>query len=112
MIRTFQVYVFLALYLAVFVVSLVSFVDAGRRPAAAFPAAGKRTKQFWATLLGVAVAIAFVAIPAPIGVGALSFLALGSAVAAMVYQYDVKPALGPRNRGPRGPRGPQSGGGW
>ncbi|WP_372593818.1 DUF2516 family protein [Actinotalea sp.] len=109
MIRTLQVYIFLALYLAVFVMSLVAFLDAVRRPAAAFPAAGKRTKQFWTTLLGVALAVAFVAIPAPIGLGLLSFLALGSAVAALVYQYDVKPALGPMRRGPRGP---QSGGGW
>lgn len=109
MISALQVYIYLALFLAIFGVSVVALVDAARRPAPAFTNAGKRTKAFWTALLGAAAAVAFVAIPRPLGIGALSFLALGSAVAALVYLYDVKPALGPSRRGPRGPR---SGGGW
>ena len=109
MIRSLQVYIYLALFLAIFVTSLVALLDAARRPAPAFTSAGKRTKTFWTALLGGATAVAFVAIPSPVGIGALSFLALGSAVAALVYLYDVKPALGPSRRGPQGPR---SGGGW
>jgi len=111
-IRDLQILINLVLFLAVFGASVVALVDAMRRPTTAFPAAGKRTKQFWTTILGVATAVAFVAIPYPLGLGLLSFLALGSAVAALVYLYDVKPALGPARRGPRGPRGPGSGSGW
>jgi len=108
-IRSFQVLIYLALFVAIFAMSVVALVDAARRPVQAFVNAGKRTKGFWTALLGAATAVAFVAIPAPLGIGALSFLALGSAVAALVYLYDVKPALGPSGRGPRAPR---SGGGW
>ena len=109
MIRLLQVYIYLALFVAIFGASVVALVDAARRPAPAFVNAGKRTKGFWTALLGVATAVAFIAIPYPVGMGALSFLALGSAVAALVYHYDVKPALGPSRGGPRGPR---TGGGW
>ena len=62
---------------------------------------------------GVAVAVAFMAIPYPIGFGYLSFLALISAVAAIVYLTDVRPAVAPYSRrcGPRGPGG-SSRGSW
>lgn len=110
MIRTLQVLVYFALYAAVFVITVYALVDALRRPARAFASGGKRTKQFWATLLGVATAVAFVAIPPPVGFGFLGFLALGSAVAAGVYLADVRPAIKPysggsgpgRSGGPRG----------
>lgn len=110
MIRTLQALVYLALYAAVFVVTVYALVDALRRPAQAFVSGGKRTKQFWTVLLGVATAVAFVAIPPPIGIGLLSFLALGSAVAAGVYLADVRPAIRPYSGGsgrgrPGGPRG-------
>lgn len=104
-----QTLVFLALYTGVFVACVVALADLVRRPTAAFPAAGKRTKGFWGAVLGVATAVAFVAIPWPLGIGQLGFLALGSAVAAIVYIVDVKPALGPHRRGPQGPSRP---GGW
>jgi len=108
-IRTVQVYLFLALYLLVLGLSVAALVDVVRRPAAAFPRAGKRTKSFWLAVVGVATAVAFVAIPPPIGIGALSSLAIVSAVAAIVYLVDVKPALGPRSGG-RGGRPPGTGG--
>ena len=110
MIVTAQILIFLTLYLIVFVLCIVALVDLLRRRAPAFPAAGKRTKAFWGAVLGVATAVAFVALPYPLGIGELQFLALGSAVAATVYLVDVKPALGPHRRG--GGRGPASRGGW
>jgi uncharacterized membrane protein YeiB len=105
-----QTLVYLALYVAVFVLSVYALVDAARRPARAFAVAGKRTKQFWTLLLGVATAVAFVALPWPLGIGALSFLALGSAVAAGVYLADVRPAVKPYSGGPGRSGGPY--GGW
>lgn len=114
MIRTLQALIYFALYAAVFVVTVYALVDALRRPARAFTSGGKRTKQFWATLLGVATAVAFVAVPWPLGFGMLSFLALGSAVAAGVYLADVRPAIKPYSGG-SGPGAGRSGGpygGW
>ncbi len=108
MIVWLQSIVFLLLYAGVFVACVVALVDALRHAPGAYPAAGKRTKGFWTALLGVATAVAFVAIPV-IGIGQLGFLALGSAVAAIVYFVDVRPALGAVGRRPRGPR---STGGW
>jgi hypothetical protein len=122
-----QSFVFFALYFAVFVLSVWALIDLLTRPAGAFVSGGKRTKNFWLALTGAGTAIAFVAIPPPpplfgflaylgIGLGALSFLALGSAVAAIVYLVDVRPAIRPYS-GPRGGRGgrggnPPSRGGW
>lgn len=102
-----QAIVFLLLYLLVFVLCVVALIDLLRRPAPAFVNAGKRTKGFWGAILGVATAVAFVALPpfdAPLG-----FLVLIAAVAASVYLVDVRPAVAPYSgRGGRGPRG----GGW
>ncbi|NMM30256.1 MAG: DUF2516 family protein [Cellulomonas sp.] len=113
MIGTAQTLLYLAFYVAIFALSVWALVDLVRRPPAAFTSAGKRTKSWWAAVLGVGVAVAFMAIPYPIGFGYLSFLALLSAVAAIVYLTDVRPAVAPysRRRGPRGPGG-ASRGGW
>lgn len=100
--------VFLALNLFVFVLCVVALVDLLRRPAGAFPAAGKRTKTFWGAILGVATAVAFVALP-PLNFGQLGILVLLGAVGAIVYLVDVRPALGPHRRGPQGPTRPS---GW
>ena len=97
-----QTIVFLLLYLGVFVTSVVALVDAARRPTGAFPCrrqadqgvldAGPRARH----RRGVR------GDPGPWGSASCSFLALGSAVAAIVYWVDVRPALGsgPRRRGP------------
>ncbi|PVU82545.1 DUF2516 domain-containing protein [Cellulomonas sp. WB94] len=113
MIGTAQTLLYLAFYVAIFALSVWALVDLVRRPPGAFTSAGKRTKNWWMAVLGVAVAVAFMAIPFPIGFGYLSFLALLSAVAAIVYLTDVRPAVAPysRRRGPRGPGG-SSRGGW
>ncbi|MBO9555271.1 DUF2516 family protein [Cellulomonas sp.] len=110
-IAAIQLVLFTLFYLAIFVLCVWSLVDLLRRPASAFPAAGKRTKNFWGLILGVAVVIAFIALPP---LGALRFLSLLSAVAAIVYLVDVKPAVTPysKRRG-GGSRGPwDSGRGW
>lgn len=102
-----QLLVFTLLYLAVFVLSVVALVDVLRRQPAAFLAAGKRTKNFWLAVTGVATAVSFVTLP-PLSAN-LGFLVLIAAVGAIVYLVDVKPALGPLRR--RG-SGPQRPGGW
>lgn len=114
MIAFVQTYVFLALFLLVFAAAAIALVDALMRPTRAFAVAGKRTKTFWVAVLAVAAAVAFVAIPYPLGIGALSFLALGSAVAAIIYLTDVRPAIAPysgRRGGGSGGAGGR-GGGW
>jgi hypothetical protein len=65
-------------------------IDAIRRPANAFVAAGKQTKQLWLILLGVATAIGFVSV---VVLGALNFFNLLAVVVAAVYVVDVRPAL-------------------
>lgn len=105
MIRNVQLLVFGLLYILVFVFSVFALVDAARRPAQAFVAAGKRTKGFWVAITAVCTAVSFVAMPplwAPVG-----FLVLIAAVGAIVYLVDVRPALGsgPRRQNPRS-------GGW
>lgn len=111
MIGTLQALVYFLLYAVVFALSGYALIDAARRPASAFTSAGKRTKQFWVWLLVAATAVAFVALPWPLGGGYLSFLALGSAVAAGVYLADVRPAVRPYSGGSGGSRGGRPGGG-
>lgn len=119
MIATVQVVVLLALYLAVLVMCVIALADAARRPASAFTTSGKRTKGFWLVVLGIATAVAFVAVPYPVGIGGMGFFIAGiAAAAAGVYLADVRPAIDPYSgrgrggRGGRGPRRPGSGGGW
>lgn len=112
-----QYLVYMILYVIVFALSVWALVDLLTRPARAFISAGKRTKGFWGAMLAAAVAVSFVALPYPLGIGRLGFLALAAAVAAIVYLVDVKPALqhysGRGGRGSRGSgRGPSSRGGW
>ena len=112
MFATAQVLIFLVLFLLVFVLCVVALIDAVRRPAQAYTAAGKRTKGFWAGILGVATAVAFVAIPWPVGIGELQFLAVAAAIGAAVYLADVRPALMPYSGGGRRRPGGRPGGGW
>jgi hypothetical protein len=74
------------------------FIDALTRPAAAFVAAGKLTKQIWLAILCVALLLCLV--------GAVSVLGLFGAVVAVagiVYLVDVRPAV--REMRPGGPWG-------
>lgn len=108
-----QVLLFLLFTLVILVLAVWALVDALRRPASAYVAAGKQTKQIWSIILGIATAVAFFSVPPPLGLGAFpTFLALLSAVAAIVYLVDVRPAVAPhsRRRGSGGGQGPTRGG--
>jgi hypothetical protein len=89
----------LVILLVTSAVKLFALVDAATRPAHAFAAAGKQTKQFWLVLLAAAVFASF-----------LGFLMLIGLVAALVYLADVRPAIKDVPRGGSsqrmGPYGP------
>ncbi len=79
-----------------------ALIDAFRHRPDAFVAAGKRTKNFWLLVLGVALLVGFVS-------NALSMLGIIAFVAAAVYLADVRPALNQvsgRGGGRQGPYGP------
>lgn len=99
--------------LALFIVEVFAFLDAARRPSAAYVSAGKRTKTFWAALTGVAALLGFVGLYPPLGGAYLGMAALFVVVPAIIYLTDVRPAVG-GYRGPRGGSGPRrpNSGGW
>lgn len=99
-----QGWVLLGLQLLVLVLCIVALVDAARRPAGAFTAAGKLTKNAWLAILAVAAALAFVSL----GSTGLLLLAILAAVASLVYLFDVKPAVTPYS----GRGGRPGTGGW
>ncbi|MEU6443062.1 MULTISPECIES: DUF2516 family protein [unclassified Streptomyces] len=88
-----------------------AFFDSLFRREDAFRAADKKTKPFWAIILGLALAVALI-------FGFMSFLPIIGLIAAIVYVVDVRPALkqvtgGGRRRGGSssdGPYGPYNGG--
>lgn len=67
---------------------LFALIDALRRPAAAFPYADKRTKQFWSIVLAVAAAVGFISLW-----NVTSLVGLLGVVAAGIYLADVRPAV-------------------
>jgi hypothetical protein len=89
---------FLLLSLAVLAVKIFALVDAATRPAPAFPATGKQSKQFWLVVLAVALLTSV-----------LGFLSILGLVAAIIYLVDVRPAVrdvprgGSTHMGPYGP---------
>ncbi|MDQ2815214.1 MAG: DUF2516 family protein [Actinomycetota bacterium] len=100
-------YFFLALSVAAFVVEAWAFIDAITRPSQAFPATGKRTKQLWLIILGVAAVVGLAG--AVYGIGPTSILPVAAFVAAAVYLADVRPKVkefksgGGTSSGPYGP---------
>lgn len=74
---------------AAFAVIVWALVDCLRTREDAFPAAGKRTKQFWLILTGIAAAIGFI----HLGRNPLGLLNIAAFVAAAVYLTDVRPAV-------------------
>jgi Protein of unknown function (DUF2516) len=96
---------FWVLLLGAFVIEAWAFGDLLRRPAAAFPAAGKQTKPIWLIILGVAFVIGIA--------GAVGYLSLISIfpivafVAAAIYLVDVRPKVSASKPGSsQGPYGP------
>jgi hypothetical protein len=69
-----------------FAIQIFALIDAALRPAGAFAAAGKLTKQAWVAILAVAsVVVLFSGWFGPLGLAAI--------VATIVYFVDVRPAL-------------------
>ena len=101
-------YFFVALAIAAFVVEAWAFIDAITRPAQAFVAVGKQTKQIWLIILGVAFVLGLAAASGVGGLGVTNFLAVAAFVAAAIYLADVRPKVkefrrGRSNSGPYGP---------
>ena len=96
---------FEALSLAALVVEVWAFIDAVRRPAPAFVAAGKQTKPIWLIILGVAVVIG-IGYSALGGVSLIQILPLAAFVAAAIYLTDVRPKVSEFKGGNSGPYGP------
>ncbi|GGB81009.1 hypothetical protein N798_00480 [Knoellia flava TL1] len=82
-----QYYVTLALTIAALALEVFAFVHALKTRPDAFVAAGKRTKNFWLAVTGVAMLLGFVSM------GGLGLLAILGVVAAGVYLADVRPAV-------------------
>ncbi len=96
----FLVNLFLAGFAAV--VAVLAFVDCLRRPAGMFTVMGRRTKNFWLLVTGLAALVCVLSLWAIIvpflGAGALAMGGVGifnliAVVAAGVYLADVKPAV-------------------
>lgn len=77
------------LSLAAFAVMVWALVDCARTRQDAFQAAGKRTKNFWLILTGVAAAIGFL----HLGRSPLGIVNIAAFVASAVYLADVRPAV-------------------
>lgn len=72
-----------------------ALIDAITRPAAAFEAAGKLTKNAWLLILGIALAVGLFGVSDLVGL-----LTIAAMIAAIMYIVDVRPAV----RQLRGPR--------
>ena len=98
---------FEVLSIAALGVEVWAFVDAVRRPAAAFPAAGKQTKPLWLVILGVATVIGLWSSTLG-GPNLVSLFPIIAFVAAAIYLTDVRPKVkefkgGSSSSGPYGP---------
>jgi hypothetical protein len=98
---------FEALAVAAFGVEAWALVDAVRRPAPAFTAAGKQTKQLWLIILGLATVIGLASAVTGSGIGVINILPVAAFVAAAIYLTDVRPKVrefrGGSSSGPYGP---------
>jgi Protein of unknown function (DUF2516) len=98
---------FEALSIAALCVEVWAFVDAIRRPAPAFVAAGKQTKPIWLVILGVAAVIGLWSSTLG-GPNLVSLFPIVAFVAAAIYLADVRPKVrefrgGSSSSGPYGP---------
>ena len=99
---------FTVLSIAAFLFEGYALVDALRRPAGAFLAAGKQTKPIWLIILGVAMVVGLGYAFYVRGASVTSILPVAAFVAAAVYMADVHPKVkefktGSSRSGPYGP---------
>ncbi len=84
-----------------------ALTDALRRPTAAFPAAGKRTKPLWLVITGVSLAVGLFS--AAKNTSLISIFPIAAFIAAAIYLTDVRPKVrefgagGSSRQGPYGP---------
>ena len=76
----------LALFVGFLVVKIWALADCATRPKDSFPAADRRTRNFWLLLTGAAALTAFIG--GPIGIFGLAGL-----VISLVYLLDVRPRV-------------------
>jgi Protein of unknown function (DUF2516) len=101
---------FWALLIVAFVAEAWAFIDAIRRPSAAFVAASKQTKPLWLVILGVALVIGIGGAAGELSL--FSFLPIIAFVAAAIYLTDVRPKVsgfqggGSKDSSHMGPYGP------
>ncbi len=95
---------------AAFVIEAWAFIDAVRRPAPAFVAAGKQTKPLWLIILGVAVVVGLGYAVYLRGLSVTSILPVAAFVASAIYLADVRPKVkdfrGSSSGSRMGPYGP------
>jgi len=101
-------WLFFALAVAAFLVEGWAFLDAVRRPAGAYVAAGKQTKPLWLIILGVSLVIGLAGVA--YGLSLISILPVAAFIAAAIYLTDVRPKVrgiggrgGSSRQGPYGP---------
>jgi hypothetical protein len=97
---------FEVLMIGAFAVEAWAFIDAVRRPAGAFTAAGKQTKPLWLIILGVAAVVGLGSVAYRVSL--ISILPIVAFVAAAIYMVDVRPKVrefkgGGTHSGPYGP---------
>jgi Protein of unknown function (DUF2516) len=95
---------FWVLLVGAFVVEAWAFIDAIRRPAAAFVAASKQTKPLWLIILGVAVVIGIAGVVGLLSI--VSFIPIAAFVAAAIYLADVRPKVREFKSGSSSHQGP------
>ena len=97
---------FEALAVAALVVEAWAFIDAIRRPAPAFVAAGKQTKPIWLIILGVATVVGLGYAFYLRGASVISILPVAAFVAGAIYLVDVRPKVRDFKTGSRSGSGP------
>ena len=82
-----QELIVLAIWVITLVVKAVAAIDCLRRPAAAFPAIGRKSKVLWVILTVLAALTGFVP-----GL-TLNIVGIAGIVIALVYLFDVRPKI-------------------
>lgn len=91
-ITAIQGWLFLALAIALFLAAVVAFIECLRYPDENYRATDKRSKRFWALILGACLLVTFLGLPLPQSFMPL-FITLLALVGVLVFWLDVRPAI-------------------